>query len=93
MFLKSEKGGQMSYDVFIYGLNIAIEYQGEQHFKPVDYFGGGKHFLDTQNRDQLKKKLSQDNGIKLIYINYDETINESLIKQKINNVLNKTSKI
>ena len=93
LFLKSEKGGQMSYDVFIYGLNIAIEYQGEQHFKPVDYFGGGKHFLDTQNRDQLKKKLSQDNGIKLIYINYDETINESLIKQKINNVLNKTSKI
>lgn len=37
-FLKSDKGGQMSYDVFISKLNVAIEYQGKQHFEPIDFF-------------------------------------------------------
>ena len=36
-FLKSSKGGQMSYDIFICGLNVAIEYQGKQHFEAVDF--------------------------------------------------------
>lgn len=81
-FLKSEKG-QMSYDIFICGLNVAIEYQGKQHFEPVEIFGGEEHFQEQIYRDQLKKKLSSENGIVLVYINYWEDISPDLIKGKI----------
>lgn len=82
-FLVSPKGGQMSYDVFITGLNIAIEYQGKQHFEPVEYFGGQQAFESTKARDELKKKLSMEHGIKLIYVNYWEDISIELLKNKI----------
>lgn len=85
-FLKSSSGGQMSYDVFIAGLNIAIEYQGKQHFEPVDFFGGEEAFKNLQKRDQEKIELSKQNGIKLLYINYWEDVTPELIKEKISSV-------
>lgn len=84
-FLRGETGGQMSYDIFIAGLDIAIEYQGKQHFEPVDFFGGKEGFKKTAKRDELKRQLSIKNGVKLVYINYLENINLELLKQKINN--------
>ncbi len=88
-FLKSSFGGQMSYDVYIPKLNIAFEYQGQQHFGPVDYFGGEESFKLTQARDREKQLLSKLHGIKVIYVNYWENLTESLIKSKINNVFSK----
>lgn len=81
-FLHSSIGGQMSYDIFISGLNIAIEYQGKQHFEPIDYFGGEEAFKRVQLRDAEKRKLSSENGIKLVYINYwDEVTPEFVCRQ------------
>lgn len=34
--------GMQHYDVYLPDYKIALEYQGDQHFKPVDYFGGGR---------------------------------------------------
>lgn len=86
-FLVGKTGGQMSYDIFITGLNIAIEYQGKQHFEAVDFFGGQEAFEKTIERDKLKRELSEQNGIKLIYINYWEDISLSFIKEKIENTV------
>lgn len=86
-YLKTDKG-RLSYDIFITGFNIAIEYQGKQHFEAVEFFGGDDSFQDNQRRDKLKKELSDRRGIKLIYINYDEDISEKLIKEKIYKSLN-----
>ena len=77
------KNGQMSYDVFVCGENIAIEYQGKQHFEPVEYFGGKEHFEEQKKRDQLKQNLSRENGILLIYVNYWEDISVELIRNKV----------
>nr|DAJ74744.1 MAG TPA: restriction enzyme [Caudoviricetes sp.] len=85
-FLRSDNGGQMSYDIFIAGMNIAIEYQGKQHFEPVEFFGGETGFERTIKRDKIKKELSKKNNIKLIYINYWENINKNLIYNKINEI-------
>ena len=82
-FLRSPKGGQMSYDVFICGLNVAIEYQGKQHYEPIDYFGGKGAFEELKVRDRVKKELSDKNGIKLVYISYQEEITKELIKKRI----------
>ena len=82
-FLKSSIGGQMSYDIFIPGLNVAIEYQGKQHFEPVDFFGGEAGFVRTKERDTEKLKLSKKHGVHLVYINYWEDVNDMLIRTRI----------
>lgn len=82
-FLKSSLGGQMSYDIFISGLNIAVEYQGKQHFEPVAFFGGEPAFENLKKRDKEKQELSRKNGIKIIYINYWEDVTIELINEKI----------
>ena len=81
-FLKTEKG-QLSYDIFIGKMKVAIEYQGKQHFEPVEIFGGKENFEKQKERDVLKKKLSDENGIKLVYINYWEDITAELIRKKV----------
>lgn len=86
-FLKSSIGGQMSYDIYISDLRIAIEYQGKQHFEPVDFFGGFEAFEKLQQRDLEKANLSKTNGVDLIYINYWENVTLELIKTKIDCVL------
>ena len=75
--------GQLSYDVFVCGEDIAFEYQGQQHFEPVEIFGGEENFKKQQERDKIKKKLSEKNNIRLIYINYWEDISIDLIKNKL----------
>jgi hypothetical protein len=86
-FLKTDIGGQMSYDIYISGLNIAIEYQGKQHFEPVEFFGGEQNFKNTVKRDMLKKELSIEQKVKLIYVYYWENISPELIIAKINDAL------
>lgn len=82
-FLKTNYGSQLSYDIYIPKLKIAIEYQGKQHYEPVDFFGGSETFLETQRRDVLKAKLSYKAGVKLIYINYWEELTKDLIEKRI----------
>ena len=81
-YLSTDKG-HMSYDIYICGLKIAIEYQGKQHFEPVDYFGGEESFQTQRQRDQMKSERSRENGVKLVYVNYWEDITPELIKNKI----------
>lgn len=73
----------MSYDVFISELDIAIEYQGKQHFQPVEFFGGEEGFESLKKRDARKLELSKEHGVKLIYINYWEEVNEALIRTRV----------
>jgi len=53
-------------------LSHLIEYDGQQHFKPVSYFGGQKRFEDQIKKDKLKNEYCTKNKIKLIRIKYDE---------------------
>jgi hypothetical protein len=75
--------GRQRLDIFIPELRLAIEYQGQQHYKPVSLFGGEEGFLQTQERDKLKAKLCAENGINLIFFRYDETITRNLIETRI----------
>ena len=59
--------GRQSLDFYLSKYNIAIECQGEQHFKCVEIFGGNNQFVKQQHLDLKKKKLCQENNIKLIY--------------------------
>ena len=48
--------GRQHFDVGFQEENIAVEYQGAQHDKPVDYFGGEKAFL-ANRKNLMKKKM------------------------------------
>jgi tetratricopeptide (TPR) repeat protein len=64
----------LRFDAYIDDFQLAIEYQGEQHFKPIDLFGGEEGFAQTLARDQLKRSLADQNGIALEYITYEQDI-------------------
>ncbi|MFW6233357.1 MAG: hypothetical protein ACOC3Z_01705 [Nanoarchaeota archaeon] len=70
-------------DVYIKELNIGIEYQGLQHFRPVKHWGGEFALKKTKERDKKKKELCEKEGIKLIYFYYDEDLSEDIIKERI----------
>ena len=55
--------GRQHYDVYLPDYKIALEYQGEQHSRPVDYFGGEEAFLKSMERDKRKRQLSNGNGV------------------------------
>ena len=59
-----------------------IECQGEQHYMPVEEFGGKKRFAIQQENDAKKREYAEKNGINLIEIPYQskryETIEKTL---------------
>lgn len=76
---------RMELDVFIPSLNLGIEYQGIQHFKPIDFFGGKETFIELVKRDKLKKKICRNQGVMLIEVFYDEVLSSKLILDKLIN--------
>ncbi len=64
---------RQSLDLYLSEHNIAIECQGIQHFKPIDFAGKGKKwanqsFEQIKKRDDRKLKKCLANNIKMIYI-------------------------
>ena len=59
--------GLQSLDFYLPKYNIAIECQGEQHFRPVKYFGGIKEYNKVKKLDKIKREICDKNGIRLIY--------------------------
>lgn len=60
--------GRQSIDVLLPEWRIAIEYQGEQHVRPVEIFGGAAAFATQQERDQRKRQLCAENDHTLIEV-------------------------
>ena len=60
--------GRQHLDIFVPALFAAIEYQGEQHDRPVDFFGGAEAYERTAERDLRKAGLCQKNGVRLVYV-------------------------
>ena len=59
--------GKQSLDFYLPDYNIAIECQGEQHFKPVTIFKGDKGFNLTRKRDLIKSEKCKEHNIKILY--------------------------
>jgi hypothetical protein len=75
--------GRQSLDLFIPSLQTAIEYQGIQHYRPVDFFGGEEALLQRQELDRQKRTLCEENNVRLIEWPYsleptDRNIREAL---------------
>lgn len=55
-----------------------VEYQGEQHFEAVKFFGGEKKFERQQENDETKRRYCKSKNIRLIEIPYWENIDKYL---------------
>ena len=75
----------LPFDFYIPSLNVCIEYDGEQHFKIVNYFNDTEEdFKERQRLDNIKTQYCSDNNIKLIRISYLEFDNiENILTQTL----------
>ena len=60
--------GLQSLDFYLPEYNIGIEIQGEFHFKSITIKGKVVDYRKQLRRDEKKKRLCDEHGIKLIYI-------------------------
>ena len=58
--------GRQSLDLYVPSLRTAIEYQGVQHYIPVEFFGGEEALAQRQELDQTKRHLCEENRVRLI---------------------------
>lgn len=81
----------LSFDFYLPKYNTCIEFDGLQHFSPIDAFGGIESFQILKSNDDKKDKFCEENNINLIRISYLEfELVDSILEQKIkdNNGIN-----
>jgi hypothetical protein len=81
---------QLPFDFYLPDYNICIEYDGEQHYMPINHLGGFNKFLKTNNNDNIKTQYCLDNNIKLVRIPYWKQKNiDEILTIMINEEVNK----
>lgn len=64
-----------SLDIYIPSIKCGIEYQGEQHYLPSEYYGGVEKLEEQKRADDLKREKCDDIGVTLIEWKYSTKIN------------------
>ena len=67
-FTKCRNVKMLPFDFYLPKRNICIEYNGGQHYAPINVFGGINNFLKLQQNDTLKIDYCNKNNINLIII-------------------------
>lgn len=69
---------KLSFDFYIPAYNTYIEFDGIQHYKPIEFFGGIQAFKQQQINDNIKNAFCKVNHITLLRIKYDDDVLEKL---------------
>ena len=78
----------LPFDFYLKDYNLLIEFQGEQHYNKVKYFGGECKFKQLQQHDKIKKQWTKSNGYNFLIIPYWEKNNiETILMQILENIL------
>ncbi len=70
-------------DIFIYELRIGIEYQGEQHYKPLSHWGGKRGLERHMANDAKKKGLCEKHGVRLVYFTYLDDVTPGSVYERL----------
>lgn len=90
-FSECKRNRPLPFDFYLPNSNTCIEFQGEQHFKIVDFSyalsseslaNARDAFFRIQESDKIKREFCKKNGIRLIILNYKQ-------KNKISDILSK----
>ena len=81
----------LPFDFYISSKNLCIEFDGIQHFKPIDFSGKLNEFQIKENlkscqiHDEIKNEYCKNNNINLLRIRYNEDIEKTLTEYFQNN--------
>ncbi|MDC1342437.1 DUF723 domain-containing protein [Flavobacteriaceae bacterium] len=78
----------LRFDFYLPNQNCVIEYNGIQHYKLIEFFGGEEALKNTQESDKLKEQFCRDNNIVFHVIKYDEDI-----EQRLNEILERNIRL
>lgn len=68
----------LPFDFYLPAINKCIEYDGIQHFEPIEFFGGQEAFEICVKHDNIKNEYCKNNGISLLRIPYFKNVEEEL---------------
>ena len=75
-FPKCKHINTLPFDFYIPIYNLCIEYDGIQHTKSIEHWGGQQGFELTQKRDGIKNKYCKDNKINILRIPHTTKISQ-----------------
>ena len=61
---------KLTFDFYLIDYNILIEFDGGQHFMPIEFFGGIESLMKSLDRDMIKDNFCLQNEINLLRIPY-----------------------
>lgn len=73
----------LPFDFFLPEHNICLEYDGQQHFEAVGFFGGEEEFQKRLKKDAIKNEYCKNAGINLVRITYEHDILTHLLNLKL----------
>lgn len=69
-------------------VRFGIEVQGKQHYVPNSFFfNSPEKWLSQQHNDELKQELCREQNIVLLYYDYNEKVESTLLLEKIKQAL------
>jgi len=91
-WLKTDEGGKQELDIYVHDIKLAIEYDGEQHFKPMR-FGSKKNMNkklhSIQKLDRIKNEKIKNNPMDIKFFlrfNFKEKITKKYILSKLSKI-------
>jgi len=77
----------LHFDFYLPEYNMCVEYDGIQHYKPIEHFGGEERLKYTKQNDKIKNEYCKNNNIILLRIPYTRFKNiEKILEQKIKKI-------
>lgn len=82
--INNKTNKNLQFDFYLPDYNMCIEYDGIQHFKVIEYWGGQIGYEERKKSDLTKTKYCKQNNIELIRINYLQIENiETILLNKL----------
>jgi len=75
--------GGLELDIYIPSIQLAIEYQGQQHFHAIPAWGGEDALRHLQERDNRKAELCKASRVKLLTIDYTEPLTHNYVRKRL----------
>lgn len=75
----------LPFDFYLVDYNAVIEYQGIQHYRPVEIFNGDDGFRIVQMHDSMKRAYCESQNIRLIEVPY--TLSPKDVRNKLINTI------
>lgn len=93
-FIDCRDKSMLPFDFYLPSYHAAIEFDGKQHFEPVEYWGGVTQLEAIQKRDKIKNDFCVAKGIRLLRIKYtDFEIIQTLIDNFLVDITNNSTDV